>query len=200
LNLNNAARDYTTEKMTDARERVLDELLVLRCQEGSRTAFDLLVRRWQRRLWRYARRLSGSDEAAWDIMQETWIAVLRQIRRLNDPAWFTAWVYRIVRNQYATYCRGASRQRKLREKLSRSQSVQDGRPQETHEGTVAAALRKLAPDRRDLLALKYGEALNVVEIAVILGVPVGTVKSRLHHARRQLRQILEGEDHELARR
>ena len=57
--------------MRTTRDRVLDEMLVIRCQEGSQTAFELLVRRWQRSLWRYARRLTGSADAAWDVMQET---------------------------------------------------------------------------------------------------------------------------------
>jgi RNA polymerase sigma factor (sigma-70 family) len=194
LNLDGPGRDYTTENMDRARERVIDELLVVRCQEGRREAFDLLVRRWQRRLWRYARRLTGSDDAAWDVMQETWIAVLRQMRKLNDPAWFAAWVYRIVRNQYANYCRKASRQRKLAETVAQRQKADDDPHREGSSGTVAAALRRLPADRQELLTLKYGADLNIVEIAVVLGIPAGTVKSRLHHAREQLRRILEGDE------
>jgi RNA polymerase sigma factor (sigma-70 family) len=147
LNLDGPARDYTTENMEKARERVIDELLVVRCQEGIRETFDLLVRRWQRRLRRYARRLSGSDDAAWDIMQETWIAILRQARTLNDPAWFVAWAYRIVRNKYADYCRRAARQRILAESLAERQRA-DGDPhRERPSAAMAQALRQLPADR-----------------------------------------------------
>jgi RNA polymerase sigma-70 factor (ECF subfamily) len=179
--------------MDQARERVIDELLVLRCQAGGKQSFELLVRRWQRRLWRYARTLSGSDDAAWDVAQETWMAILRRIRRLSDPAWFPAWAYRIMRNKCADYCRAASRQRELANVLAQQPTANDDPPQEGPAGAVAEALRRLPADRRELLRLKYGEDLNILEIAVVLGIPAGTVKSRLHHAREELRRILEGD-------
>jgi len=178
--------------MDKAHERVTDELLVLRCQEGGREAFDLLVRRWQRRLWRYARRLTGSNDAAWDVTQETWIAILRQIRKLSDAAWFAAWAHRIVRNKCADYCRRAGRHRNLADALAERQSTNDVPPQEGLSN-VAEALRRLPPDSQELLTLKYGADLNIIEIALVLGIPAGTVKSRLYHAREQLRQTLEGD-------
>ena len=192
MNLDAPARDCTMEPMDNARERVIDELLVVRCQEGSRECFDLLVRRWQRRLWRHARRLSGSNDAAWDVMQETWMAILKQIRRLRDPAWFAAWAYRIVRNKCADHCRRAGRQKKLAETVARRRSGDDQARHDNPAEAVADALRQLPADGRELLALNYGTDLNIVEIAVVLGIPAGTVKSRLHHAREQLRRILEG--------
>jgi len=181
------------EDMDKARERVIDELLVMRCQEDHRESFDLLIRRWQRRLWRYARRLTGSNDAAWDVTQETWIAVLRQIRKLSDPAWFAAWAYRIVRNKCADHCRRANRQRNLTDALAERQRANNDPPQEGTGGAVAETLRRLPPDRQELLTLRYGQDLNIIEIAVVLGVPAGTVKSRLHNAREQLRKILEGD-------
>jgi RNA polymerase sigma factor (sigma-70 family) len=180
--------------MDKARERVIDELLVLRCQEGSRESFELLVRRWQRRLWRYARRLTGSNDAAWDVTQETWMAILRRIRKLSDPAWFAAWAHRIVRNKCTDHFRRAGRQRKLADALAQRQRADDDPPREGPGAAVQEALRRLPPDRQELLALKYGADLNIVEIAVVLGIPTGTVKSRLHHAREQLRRILEGDE------
>ncbi|MFH1745480.1 MAG: RNA polymerase sigma factor [Planctomycetota bacterium] len=179
--------------MNRTRDRVIDELLVVRCQEGGREAFDLLVRRWQRRLWRYARRLTGHDDAAWDVMQETWIAIMRQIRKLNDPAWFAAWAYRIVRNKCADYVRRASRRKKLAEALAEQQRATADSLRENPGDMVTEALRRLSTDQQELLALKYNADLNVVEIAVVLGIPTGTVKSRLHHAREELRNILEGD-------
>ncbi len=179
--------------MDKARERVIDELLVMRCQEGSRESFDLLIRRWQRRLWRYARRLTGSNDAAWDVTQETWIAVLRQIRKLSDPAWFAAWAYRIVRNKSADHCRRTGRRRNLADALAKRQRANNDPPREGPGDAVAVALRRLPPDRQELLTLRYGQDLNIIEIAVVLGIPAGTVKSRLHHAREQLRKFLEGD-------
>ena len=77
-------------------DRLNDELLVLRCQEGDAEAFELLVGRWQRRLWRHAWRLTGDESTAWDAVQETWVGISRGISRLVDPAVFSAWAYRIV--------------------------------------------------------------------------------------------------------
>ncbi|MHC4080217.1 MAG: RNA polymerase sigma factor [Planctomycetota bacterium] len=178
--------------MDQARESVVDELLVMRCQQGSRESFDFLMRRWQRPLWRYARRLTGSSDAAWDIMQETWVAILTQIRRLSDPAWFAAWAHRIVRNKCADHFRRAGRQRHLADALAERQGADDDPTRQGPGSAVAEAVGRLPPDRRELLTLRYGGDLNIIEIAVVLGIPAGTVKSRLHQAREQLRQILEG--------
>ena len=179
--------------MNKARERVIDELLVTRCQEGCRESFDLLARRWQRRLWRYARRLTGHDDAAWDVMQEAWMAMLRQIRKLNDPAWFAVWAHRIVRNKCADHVRRSGRQRKLAEALTQQRRVDEDPPRKSPGYAVAEALRQLPPDRKELLTLRYGQELNILEIAVILGIPTGTVKSRLHHAREEIKNILKGD-------
>lgn len=78
------------------RERLLEELLVLRAREGSRPAFEELVRRWHERLWRHAYRLTGNEQAAADVMQESWIGVTRGITSLRDPASFRRWAYTIV--------------------------------------------------------------------------------------------------------
>ena len=187
-------RDYMAEHMDKTRDRVIDELLVMRCQGGSRESFDLLVRRWQRPLWRYARRLTSSNDAAWDVMQETWIAILRTIRKLNDPAWFAAWAYRIVRNKSADHVRSTGRQRHLVDALAERQGANRESPCEDPGDAVAKALRQLPADRQELLVLKYSGDLNVIEIAVVLGIPAGTVKSRLHHAREELRRIMKGDE------
>jgi len=179
--------------MDKAREKVIDELLVIRCQEGSRESFELLMRRWQRRLWRYARRLTGSEDAAWDVMQETWLAILRQMPKLSDPAWFPVWAYRIVRNKSTDYTRSAIRQRQLAEALAERNSVSRERNRAESSESLVEALRRLPPDQQELLALKYSAELSVVEIAVVLGIPAGTVKSRLHYIREHLRRIMKGD-------
>jgi len=194
LNLDAAARDCMAGQMDKTRDRVLDELLVTRCQEGSRESFDLLIRRWQRPLWRYARRVTGDDDDAWDVMQETWIAILSQIRRLSDPAWFPAWAFRIARNKCADYIRRASRQRHAVVALTEQQRSKEDPPLQSPDNTVAEAVRRMSPGERELLALKYGQDLSIIEIAIVLGIPTGTVKSRLHRAREGLRRILEGDE------
>lgn len=180
--------------MDMSRERTMDELLVLRCQAGEHAAFDLLIRRWQRRLWGYARRLTGREDAAWDATQEAWVAILRRIRSLSDPAWFAAWAFRIVRNKCADQSRRANRHENLTAALAERQRLQAGPSSGSPtRDTVTGALQRLSRDRQELLLLKYSTDLNIYEIAMVLGVPAGTVKSRLHHAREELRQMLEGD-------
>lgn len=62
--------------MRNSRAQIYDELLVIKCQQGNKGAFDELVGRWQKRLWHYAFKVTGSEPAAWDIVQETWYEVL----------------------------------------------------------------------------------------------------------------------------
>jgi RNA polymerase sigma factor (sigma-70 family) len=85
--------------MADRREQLVDELLVMDAQSGRVKAMEMLVCRWQKRLWRYACRLTGSPEAAWDVTQEGWLGIVRGLSRLSDPARFRPWAYRIVTNK-----------------------------------------------------------------------------------------------------
>lgn len=183
--------------MEPTTDRLADELLVMRCQDGDAEAFDALFRRWQPRLSGYARRLAADDTAAADAVQETWLAVVRGLRKLDDPATFRHWVYRIVTNKCADQVRRAVRQRELlrqAEDEARAAGEAGAGDDDTDVSAAAvrAGLRRLRPERRAILALHYAEGQSVADIAAILGVPAGTVKSRLHHARGELKRRLEG--------
>lgn len=177
-------------------DRLNDELLVLRCQEGDTEAFELLVGRWQQRLWRHARRLTGDDGAAWDAIQETWIGISRGIARLEDAAAFPAWAYQVVTNK----CRDAARrERRRREAAERyperiQREGHEAAVTEEQHGSLKEALVQLSGPDRAVLALRYEEDFDTAEIARILGVPEGTVKSRLFYARGRLRKYLEKSD------
>ena len=177
----------------DARERTLDELLVIRVQEGSRAAFEQLVTRWQDRLWRHAYRLTGREDTAWDVMQDSWMRVTSGLMRLRDPSSFRRWAYTIVT------CAATDRLRRGdREEATPPESIQATAPDheeraEREEAVtmLRVALRELPREQRVLLSLRYLESFQLWELAEILDVPEGTVKSRLHHARNQLKTILE---------
>lgn len=168
---------------------VLDELLVLQCQTGDLQALDELVQRWQPRLWRHAVRLCGSNEIAWDLSQEAWLAIVRGIRRLSDPTMFRAWAYRIVANKCADWLR--RRQRERLETTDREAEDSSTSAPDSPQQDLQSALRDLPADRREILVLRYIDELSTAEIAVVLDIPEGTVKSRLHHARNHLREVLE---------
>ncbi len=175
------------------RQPVADELLVLRCQEGDPAAFEELVSRWQERLWRHAWRLMGREDMAWDVLQETWIAVSRGLRRLEDAAAFPRWAYQIVSHK----CRDRIRQERRRRKLSAAywerlaQADSDAAATSPQDVDLGEALRQLSGPDRAILALRYEEGFDTAGIAAILGVPEGTVKSRLYYARKRLRAMLE---------
>ncbi len=175
-------------------EHVLDELLVIRCQEGSRKAFEQLVTRWQELLWRHAFRLTAREDAAWDVMQESWIAVTKGIRKLRDPGSFRRWAYTIVTRAATNRLRRSNVLDTIGVDALEELSVDDSERSEREQAVaqLRAALRQLPGDQRGLLCLRYFESFELWELAEIFGVPEGTVKSRLHHARQTGARVVSG--------
>ncbi|MCH8314496.1 MAG: RNA polymerase sigma factor [Planctomycetes bacterium] len=188
--------------MTRSLESIHDELLVLRCQSGETEALEELIGTWQPRLWRHARRLTGRRDAASDVLQETLLAIVRSLHRLDDPALFRTWAYRIATNKSADWTRKQQRDRKLAQAVAnngdpRSLRIQEQRDfDSTNEPNddvkrLHSAMRELSGDRQAILAMHYLEGMGMAEISVALDIPAGTVKSRLYHARQQLKELLE---------
>jgi len=174
------------------RTRIEDELLVLRSQEGDVAAFDELVGRWQERLWRHAWRLLGDEDAAWDALQEAWIGISRGIRRLEDAAAFPAWAYRITSNKCRDRIRRERRRRRAVETYSEQvRQTDDDARADDRIADLREALARLPGRDRAILSLRYEEGFDTAATAAILRVPEGTVKSRLHYARKRLRKFLE---------
>ena len=170
---------------------VLDELLVFRCQAGDRRAFELLGKKWNTRLLRYATRITKDGEAAQDIVQDTWIAIINGLRGLNDPARFSAWAMRIVANKCRDWIR---REQSRRGAMSDLAVDADTAPETKTQGRfdgLLEGLRLLPENQRTVLRMFYLEELTISEVAELLAVPVGTVKSRLFHARKALGRNLE---------
>lgn len=178
-------------------EHIYDELLVLDCQRGDQAALKELVGRWQKRLGRFALRLTGDRDAAADALQESWMAIVRGIGRLDDPASFRAWAYRIVANKCADWIRKNKRRRDLTEQMTIEseglvvESAEVELEKQDDISQVRSAIRKLPDDRRMILTLKYVDEMSTREISKALNIPQGTVKSRLYHAREDLKSILE---------
>jgi len=173
-------------------QAIRDELLVLRCQRGERAAFAELFHQWERRLFYYVRRLVPQEADAWDTLQKTWLKVLRGIRRLRDPAHLRVWLYRLARNTAVSHFR---LERALRTRLESEADVGDMVCSEElfqleDAELVHHALSRLPLPFREVLTLHYVEDMSLVEISAVLGVPVGTVKSRLYYAKRAMRDLL----------
>ena len=177
--------------MRDRKEELEDEILVVQCQDGDHQAFQELIQRWQHRLWRHAARTIGSGDSAWDVVQESWIAIIRGIGRLDDPGAFSTWAYRIVTRRSADWVRQRARQIRLAENLSRRPPRDGTDPDRDEIDALEKAISRLDPDQRAMLSLHYVEGCGIQEVAQILSIPAGTVKSRLHYIRNELKRILE---------
>jgi len=178
--------------MMRTRGQVVDEMLVLAAQAGETAAFERLARRWHPRLLRHAFRLTGDVEGSRDAVQDAWVSIARGLRRLRDPARFGPWALRITGRRCADWIAIRRTARSRASSLDVANEVP--RPPAYREddlSRVRDALRRLAPERRTLMAMFYVEGMSVHEIAAALGVPPGTVKSRLYHAREHLRATLE---------
>ncbi len=185
--------------MGAARDRLRDELLVLRCQEGSAEALDALVLRWHGRLLRYARLRVGADEPAADITQDAWMAVVQNIHRLSDASAFPSWTYRIVTNKCNDWLRRRRAERGVFDETAAP--ILDEMPCETRNmpaetELLEQAMAMLETDDRAMVTLYYFDGLTVSQIARVFDIPTGTVKSRLHRCRAQLRRQLEEQSHE----
>lgn len=179
--------------MTDPIGPVYERLLVVRCQTGDGEAFAELVAAYTPRLRYYVRKLLGPAADADDLLQDVWFAVFRAVPRLADPAAFPAWVYRIARDRALRELRGRTR---IPDPLPDANEI--GEPDDDAEeftaddaAAVHAALDTLAPDHREVLVLRFLEEMSYEAIAGVVGGPVGTVRSRLHYAKRALRRALE---------
>jgi len=183
-------------------EHIYDEWLVLRAQDGEIDAMNELVSRWHRRLGVHARCLVSDEASAADALQDAWYDIVRGIRKLADPAAYRVWMYRIVSRRCTDHLR---RKRRWRDRMGFRASeahsevgLVDSRPPPDATAQIVEesdrlreALASLPGERRAMLALRYRENLPLAAIAMVMNCPSGTVKSRLHEARRQLHTLLD---------
>ncbi|WP_114952032.1 RNA polymerase sigma factor [Sphingosinicella terrae] len=173
--------------------RVYEELLVLQAQAGGVRALERLAARWQPRLLRSARRFTGHDQLAREAVQESWIGIVRGLRRLRDPARFAAWAFAILRRRCAEAVRAqaASRRRDASLAEAGEPSVP---PRDEDRAAIVQAFARLPEEQRIAATLFFVEQLRLDEIAMATSVPVGTVKSRIFAARKNLKTALEGDE------
>jgi RNA polymerase sigma-70 factor, ECF subfamily len=161
--------------------------LVLRAQSGDREAFDLLLREISPPLLRYVTRVTADAALAEDIVQETLIVIVRKIQWLDDPSLFRAWAYRIASRETFRVLR--KRRAVIFEPIGEdfSSNVTPVDPWLTERLTTS--LERLSPASRAVLTLHYLEERPLSEIAAILDLTIGTVKSRLAYGLAQLRKL-----------
>ena len=170
--------------MADNLSNIKNQLLVLDAQDGDVKAMEKLVRRWQKRLWSYAYRLTSNKEAAWDITQETWLGIIKGLRKLHDPANFKAWAYKITTNKSIDWIK-----KRKDDKHISIEDVQEHQHEKKKDTGIKELLEKLDLRKKVVLCLYYFEQLTVPEISTALKIPTGTVKSRLQNARKELKEL-----------
>lgn len=168
----------------------LDDL-VRQCQHGDPQAFEAIFNLYQPRLRFYVLRLAGADHAE-DLLQEAWIRVIRKIKTLRDVRAFPAWLYRVVRREVMSKARIKDPLVGLPEEDLESLAT-DPEPVFAEEDAdlIHQALDRIKAHHREILTLFFLEDLSHKQIAEVLGVNVGTVKSRLYWAKQSLRAELE---------
>jgi len=172
------------------------ELLVLRCRRGQKSALEELIRTWQRRLFYYIRRLVDDEQEAWQILQQTWVKVLGGIKKLREPRKLPSWLYRIARNTAMSHLRAEYSNRAMLENNKDLDDIEDDSDNLAFENAeqVHYGLGQISLHHREVLTLFFLQDLSVEEAAEVLQIPAGTVKSRLYHARRALKTVLEKEE------
>jgi RNA polymerase sigma-70 factor (ECF subfamily) len=169
------------------------QLLVLRCQAGDERAFGQLYEEYNGRTLRYLRGLVRDD--AEDVQQEVWLSVYRSIATLAKPSAFRTWLFSTTRRRAIDHLRQRRREQELIADTETASGVDDIADESALEALTAGAIEDslagLPPPQREVLLLRFQDDMSYSEIAVIVGCPVGTVKTRIHHAKRKLHDLLE---------
>jgi RNA polymerase sigma-70 factor (ECF subfamily) len=167
-----------------------DHEAIGRCRAGEAEAFRHLVERYQREAIGHARAILGDAEEARDAAQEAFLAAYRALDRFDTTRRFYPWLYTILRNRCLKLL--AARAARRTESVERLELLAEP-PGLPVEETLALerALGELGAEDREVLTLRHFDGLSYAELAELLGVPQGTVMSRLFNARRRLRERLE---------
>ncbi len=176
-------------------DRVQFEWLALRCQTGDPEAFADLIAVMGKPLLYYATSLTANQDAALDVLQDVWLKVVGGIRRLKDPGSLKPWLYAITHGVAVDRIRRDYRRDKAeQERLDDAFNIEE--PSFDEDATaIRDALSRLGVKHREVLVLQFLQDLSILEIANVVGCSEGTVKSRIHYAKRQMKQILEGVKH-----
>ena len=168
---------------------VEDADLIRQASTGAVEAYNLLVSRWEKRVYNYLLRLTGHREDALDLTQDVFLKAYQNLRKLDDPAKFAGWLFRIAHNEAFSLLRKNRPEGELA--IEPKSGVETGRmfPMELTLA-VESALGRLTADQREAVVLKVYQGFKFEEMAEILSCPVSTVKSRLYTALDLLKETL----------
>ncbi len=173
-------------------ELIDDRIYVIRAQLGDDDAFMTLVNLYSGRLLYYIRRFLEDADRSDDVLQEVWLTVYKKINTLRDASAFSVWLHRTARNRAIQLLRVESRYVFV-EQYNESDLIDDD-----HESLLFDDINKLhrvlttlSPEHKEAIVLRFFEEMNYQEIADIMGCSIGTVRSRIHYAKQELRKKME---------
>ncbi len=167
------------------------ETIVHRCQDDERAAFEDLFEMYQPRLKYYVRRLECDGVNVDDILQDIWLTVVKEIKKLKDSKAFSVWLYRIARNKVYDGFRRKEDFAALPEESELFASEDETTFDAQDAGKLHTALKNLKPYHREVLTLCFIEQMSYQSIAEVIGCGIGTVRSRIFYAKQALRKEME---------
>jgi RNA polymerase sigma-70 factor (ECF subfamily) len=172
---------------------MVDHDLVSRAQRGDESAFAEIAYGMGDRLFTVAQRILRDVDLAEDATQQAIVAIWRELPGLRDPARFEAWSYRVLVNACYAQARTERRWSPSLHVLETDHGAGDPQLSVADRDQLERGFRRLPPEQRAVLVLQHYLDLTLPQIAETLGVPIGTVRSRLHYARRAMRAALEAD-------
>ena len=185
-----------------------DILLISRFNRGDRSAFDTLITRHQARAYQYAYRLCRDSDLSSDVVAQAFLRAFKALNGFKSESNFTTWLYRIITNCYLDIVKREKRRTTVsldaphnaeegeisRELEAKGLNPHEEAEQSERERTLSRAVAQLPEYQKAMILMYHVEMLSYEEMAEILDVPLGTVKSRLNRARLSLRALLTQED------
>ena len=181
-----------------------DELLIRRAQRGDADAFEQLLLEHQKNVYNLCYRMAGNPDDAMDLSQETFLRAWRCLDQYQFASAFSTWLYRLCSNICIDFLRRRRRQQTVpltfedADGEEQTYAVPDVQPLPEEQvelkltrETLAAAMAQLLPEHRAVLQLRVVNEMSYEQIADVLDIQIGTLKSRLSRARNQLKKILE---------
>jgi len=173
-----------------------DTALVIAYQSGHQKAFATLVERWHLQFCKFAYWYVKDADVAKDIAQESWTVIYKKLNTLEQPGKFKSWAISIVNRKAIDWIRAVNREQKKRNSFYDENSgtkifVEENNDQQHIKSLLKKAIEKLSLDQKIVIQLFYTEEYSLKQISNLLDISVGTVKSRLFHAREKLKSAVQ---------
>ncbi|MCJ8267975.1 MAG: RNA polymerase sigma factor [Psychrosphaera sp.] len=166
-----------------------EDMLVIAAQQGNEQAFSFLCRHYQTSLSRFAYKLCGDHQMVQDALQNAWVKMANKLRILEDPRAFKSWIFRSVRWSVYDLMRKSMREETLIEQdeieAIEAPQIQDN----DHNENLLELIDQLPDIDKQAIYLFYLEEMTISQIANVLQIPAGTVKSRLNRSRKNLQKM-----------